>query len=258
MELVDTHAHLDWRSFKDDLPQVIANACNAGVTRVITVGASLERSRKAIEIARTYTGVYAAVGIHPNDLSAIADRDWDALAELAGLPEVVAVGETGLDFYRDGSPRELQSRYFLKHLDLARAAGKPAVLHIRDAAQDALKLLEGRAGDGVSLVWHCFSGNARDAARAVALGMSFSVGGSLTYRGNDDLRKAVAGIPPDRLMLETDCPFLTPEPHRNTVRRNEPALVVHVLGVLARLMGMSEEDAATVTTANAGRVFKLA
>ena len=257
MELVDTHAHLDEERFRDDLEDVIACAAAAGVTRIVAVGTSLDGSRDAIEIARRFPGVYATIGLHPGDLAETSEADWHALIDLVSVPEVVAIGETGLDFYRPGPARELQIKFMLRHLALACATAKPVVLHIRNAAREVLDILENAAPEGIRMVWHCFTGAADEAARAVALGLSFSVGGALTYRGNDELRRTAAALPHDRIFLETDSPYLTPEPHRARIHRNEPAFVVHVLSVLAEIMGMSEEDAAAITTANARRFFGL-
>jgi len=256
MEIIDTHAHLDWSSYRDDLNSVIETARNEGVGRIITVGTCLESSRRAVSIAQAHENVFATAGWHPNDVSDVTDDLWSQLEETAAQPEVVAIGETGLDFYRDSTPPDTQREFFSRHLDLAERLARPVVLHIRESAEEALAFIEQRRPKA-SLIWHCFSGTAEQAARAVQMDMSFSVGGSLTYRKNDELRGAVAGIPPERIMLETDCPFLVPHPLRGKVRRNEPAMVVHTLRVLAQLLGSPPEAIAATTTANARRVFRI-
>jgi TatD DNase family protein len=262
MILVDTHAHLDFDRFDDDRAAVIERAQAAGVGAIITVGTDVASSRAAVELAAQNDSVYATVGMHPHDARVL---DGEALAELRGLgqrPEVVAVGEIGLDFYRDRSPRDVQRRAFRAQLAWAAALGKPVVIHDRDAHDEIMTVLSdwARDQDGTPLegrvgVLHTFSGDASMARRAVDVGFYISVSGPVTYRNAHDLAEAVRAVPLDRLLVETDCPFLTPHPHRG--KRNEPAYVRFVAERVAELKGLPAAEVAQATTANAQQLFQI-
>lgn len=250
--LVDTHAHLNFPQFDADREAVIRTAREAGVGRIVNVGTTLEVSRRAVDLAAEYEGVYATAGFHPHD---VAGADGAGLRGLAGLvkaAQVVAVGETGLDFYRDYAPREVQERAFCWHIRLARETGLPLVVHSRGAEDRVLDLLEAEGGGEVGGVLHCFGGDGAQAGRGADLGFYLGFGGTVTYKKSSALPVAL-GVPADRLLLETDCPYLAPVPRRG--RRNEPAYVRYVAEFLAAQAGEPLQALAERTTANAARLF---
>ncbi|HSR34189.1 MAG TPA: TatD family hydrolase [Anaerolineae bacterium] len=263
MTLVDTHAHLDFAKFDADRPAVIERAKAAGVTTIINVGADLASSQRAVELAEQYDVVYAAVGVHPHDALKLDGAALGELRELAKQPKVVALGEIGLDFYRDLSPRDVQRRAFQAQLAWAAKLGRPVIVHDRDAHDEIMEILDdwaaalsnsplaGRLG-----VLHTFSGDLSMAERAMDLGFYISISGPVTYKNARELPEIVQALPLERLLVETDCPFLTPHPYRG--KRNEPAYVRLVAERIAELRGMSFDALALATTANARRLFELA
>lgn len=254
MRVVDTHAHLDGPRFRGDLADVLDRARNAGVTAIINVGFDLASSRQSVRLAGRTPMVKAAVGVHPHDAAKVKLTDWDALIRLLADPAVVAVGEMGLDYYRDLSPRPVQREVFARQLSLARDADLPVIVHDRDAHADILDVL-GREGRGLPGVLHCFSGDWGVARRALDMGFYLGLAGPLTYPGSHALRDVAQKAPLDRLLVETDCPYLAPQSRRGD--RNEPALVVDVLRRLADMRGMPVNDVAGATTANAHELFPL-
>ncbi len=252
--LVDTHAHLTSRPFRPDLEDVLARARQAGVTRIINVGTTAADSRQCVADARRFSDVPAAVAIHPNDIAAAAAGDWDTICALAAEPEVVAIGETGLDRYRDRTPFPLQEAAFERHLELARSQHLPVIIHCRDAYPDVIGHLE-RLTPPIRGVLHSFSGTQDDAQALLALGLHLSFAGVITFtnKGIDPLRAVAGWVPRDRLLIETDCPYLTPHPYRG--QRNEPAHVRLTAERLAQVRGLSIEDLAAATTANAQALF---
>lgn len=255
--LIDTHAHLDDERFAADLPAVLDRAAAAGVVRVLTIGVDLATSRAAVELAARHPQLAAVVGIQPNHAAEAAPTDWDEVAALAGRPEVVGVGESGLDRHWDRAPFPLQEDYFARHLDLARRLGKPIVIHCREAEADVVRVLRvefDRHGP-VRGVMHSFSGDADTAAACVAMGLHVSFAGMLTYKTAADLRAVAATVPADRLLVETDSPYLAPVPVRG--KRNEPAFVRHTADGLAAVRGVTVEVIADQTTRNARAVFGL-
>jgi len=256
MQLIDTHAHLDEDAFSFDRATVVANAAAAGVTRIVTIGTTLASSRAAIAIADEFPGVYAAVGIHPNYAAVAQPDDWREVEQLANSPRVVAIGETGLDRYWDHTPIEIQQDYFDRHLDLSRRTGKPFIVHCREAEADAVVQLRRAAGQGtLHGVMHSFAASSETADICLELGMSLSFAGMVTYKKSEALRQVAARIPADRILVETDSPYLAPVPNR--AKRNEPAWVRHTAEVIAQLRGVSLEEFAAQTTANAQRLFSL-
>lgn len=251
----DTHAHLD--AFGEELPLVLERARAAGVSHLITIGASdgLPPNFTAVELARTHADVYATVGIHPHDARLVTPEVMDALEALARDPKVVAVGETGLDYFYQHSPREQQADVFRGFVDLARRVEKPLVIHTRDADPDTIEILRATDAGAVGGIIHCFTGGDALADAALDLGFFLSFSGVLTFRNADPLRAIAARAPRDRVLVETDCPFLAPIPHRG--KRNEPAYVVHTLAKLAELWGVSDAEARAITGANARRAFRL-
>lgn len=258
MDFIDTHAHLTDEKLCGELADVLARAQAVGVGRVICVSTGAADSREALAIANKYPDVFAAVGIHPNHASEARPDDWEQIALMAGDPRVVAIGETGLDRHWDFTPFPMQEDYFARHLALSRAAGKPIVIHTRDAEADVIRMLreEFERHGPVSGVLHSYTGPAEVALEAVTMGLHVSFAGMLTYKSAQSVRDCAVAIPPGRLLVETDSPYLAPEPVRG--RRNEPANVVHTATRLAQVRGMTVDALAALTSANARRLFGLA
>jgi TatD DNase family protein len=253
--MIDSHCHLDPQYFEADRAEVMARARAAGVEAFVCVGVGrgLEAPRAAVALAAAEPDVFATVGVHPHDVAAMEESDWTALESLARAPRVVGIGETGLDYYYDHSPREQQQAAYRRFVGMARAANLAVVSHVRDAHAEAAAILrEERAGDGVI---HCFSGGVPEARAYLDLGQYLSFSGILTFKNAGNLREAATFAPLDRILIETDAPYLAPIPHRG--RKNEPAYIAETLAALAVVRGMpaAEVDAATAT--NTRRLFRL-
>jgi TatD DNase family protein len=262
VNLVDTHAHLDFERFDADRAAVIEQARAAGVRGVVNVGVDVPSSRAAVRLAGEYDCIYAAVGMHPHDAKKLDGAALAELRELAQDPRVVAVGEIGLDFYRNLSPREVQRRAFRAQLAWAAKLGKPVVIHDRDAHDELMSILAAWASGlahsplaGRVGVLHTFSGDLAMARRAIDLGFYLSISGPVTYKNARQLPDIVRALPLDRLLVETDCPFLAPHPYRG--KRNEPAYVRLVAERIAELKDMALDQVAEATTANAQRLFRF-
>ena len=241
--IFDSHCHLHFGDhYRDDLDEVVARARKYGVSRMVTIGIDCEDSQRAVELARNCPGVFATVGVHPHDVGEMDGSHYRKLEALALGGEVVAIGEIGLDFYRNLSPREDQERHFVGQLDLARRLGKPVVIHCRDAHPRLKELMKKHRAEEVGGIIHCFSGSPEDALFYLDLGFYISVAGPLTYPKAELLRRSVARIPLQRLLVETDAPFLSPQPVRG--KRNEPAYVVATFVALCRLKGVSLQEGA--------------
>jgi len=253
--LVDSHAHLELEPLVNDLAGVMQRATAAGVIAVITVGIDLADAQAALEIAETFDNVFLAVGFHPHNAKDVTEESIHEMERIAGHPKVVAYGEIGLDFFRNLSPQSIQRSSFSEQLHLAKALGKPVVIHLRDAYEVGLDMIEKVAPFPAGGVVHCFSGNEKDAARVLDVGFYLSIPGTVTYRKNDKLRSIVKAIPSDRILLETDCPFLSPEPLRG--KTNEPAHIFHTAREVARIREVSLEEIAEITTRNAVRLYGL-
>lgn len=252
--ITDTHAHLYGKSFDDDRREVLARARAAGVERMIVVGTDLETSRAAFALCAGERGLHPTAGIHPHDAAGVDDDARLAIRELCSRAECVAVGETGLDYFKGFSPPAAQRESFRWHLELARELGKPVIVHSRDAHADTLELL--REVEGVRGVMHCYTMGPDELPAYLDLGMTISVSGVVTYPKNDANREAARRVPEDRLVVETDCPYLAPQGHRG--QRNEPAFVARVLAEVARVRSCALETLAERTSANAARLFGLA
>jgi TatD DNase family protein len=253
--LVDTHAHLSMSPLYEQVGAVINRAADSGVTQIITVGIDGPDAARAVELTRRFENVFACVGFHPHNAAEVGDKDLAEMEKLAADPKVRGYGEVGLDFFRDWSPRDRQIAIFKEQIALAQRLGKPIVIHLRSAYTMGLDMLESAAPFAHAGVIHCFSGVREDAERAFALGFFISIPGPITYKKNELLRDIVRDAPEDRLLLETDCPFLSPEPLRG--KDNEPANVRYTAQKVAEVRGVSFEDIARITTANARRVFGL-
>lgn len=259
--MIDTHCHINFDAYADDRADVLARAASAGVTRVINPAVDVQTSQEIIALAAQFEEMFATVGIHPNSTADFAMSLLDELAALAKAPKVVAVGEIGLDYHWDKSPKSKQFEAFEAQLNLARDLSLPVIIHNRDASSDVITILEHWAADlPASLktrpgVMHSFSAPADIAERALNIGMYLGFTGPITYKKAEDLRKIAANVPLERILVETDGPFLTPEPYRG--KRNEPALIPYILSRLASLKNMTDTETAQATTANAIRLFNL-
>lgn len=257
MSIVDSHCHLADARLRDDVDGIIARARVAGITTIISVGAigPIDTDRLAVEIAERNRGVYAVVGVHPHDASACSDARMTELRELASSSSVVAIGESGLDFHYMHSPQEAQEASLRRHLALATALNKPIVIHCRDAEDRLAGIVRETGMPPRGGVIHCFTGNASWASAFLALGLYISFSGILTFRNAAQVREAALLVPNDRVMVETDAPYLAPEPYRG--KRNEPAYLARTVHVLARLRGVAVEAIGAATAANARRLFAL-
>ncbi len=256
MELIDTHCHLTFEPLAGDVAGVIERSRAAGVSGWITVGTSPEDSRAVVELAERYKGMYATVGIHPHDAKNADAAALEELKRLGRSEKVVAVGETGLDFHYNFSRQPDQRRVFEAHLEIARELNLPVIIHSREAFGETMEIL-GRSGGGLKgVVFHCFSGSAEEAKRVLERGYYVSFTGVVTFKNAEKTREAARVVPLDRLMVETDCPYMSPEPVRSQ-KPNEPALMVHTARCIAGLKGMELEDFARATTQTAATFFNL-
>jgi TatD DNase family protein len=254
--LIDSHAHIHGEEYAGEAASIITRARDAGVRTIITVGAGdLSSNTAAIGLAAAFADVYATVGIHPHDAKEVTGQDITTLQELAEHSKVVAIGETGLDYHYDNSPREVQRRVFCRFIHMARETGLPIVVHEREAFHDAAELLDGEGAGWLTGVIHCFTGDYAAASRYLDLGLYLSFAGIITFKKADALRDVVRKIPLERILVETDAPFLTPVPHRG--KRNEPAHVRLVAEAVAHIKDLTFEQVAEVTTANARALFRL-
>jgi TatD DNase family protein len=256
--LVDSHAHLDFDDFRGDVDGVVDRARAVGVDRIVAIG--LWRAPgdfgNALELARSRPETFAAaVGIHPHECARVPEADWEESARLAADPGVVAVGETGLDYHYDLSARDVQRESFRRSIRIARAVAKPVVVHVREADPDCAAILREEGVPAAGGVIHCFTGDWAAARTYLDLGLHISVAGIVTFKTADAIRDAVRQIPRDRLLVETDSPFLAPVPFRG--KRNEPAHVVHVASKVAELWGATLDEVAATTTGNVRRLFGL-
>jgi TatD DNase family protein len=257
VSVIDSHCHLDMDRFAGDREAVIARAFSAGVSAMITIGAGgpMQCNYEALALAQRHARIFATVGTHPHDAGGMTDHSVAELERLAHEPKVVAIGETGLDFYYDNSPRSAQQEGFRRSIGLARRLSLPLSIHLRDAYDEALQILRDERAGEIGGVIHCFSAGPTEARAFVDLGFHISFSGIVTFKTADAVRAAAQVVPADRLLVETDAPFLAPVPHRG--RRNEPALVLATAHAIAAVRGVGVEDVARVTTANATRLFRL-
>jgi TatD DNase family protein len=252
--MIDTHAHLDFPQYDKDRDKVIEEAFASGLKAIINIGVDLDSSEKSIKLAERYKNIYATVGFHPHDASKLNDNTFNELEKLASHPKVVAIGEIGLDFYRNLSPEEIQIKAFKEQIELAKKFKLPIIVHIRNAYKKALEILS-ENGRGLKGVLHCFSGDENEAREALKMGFYLSFNGTLTYR-NSKSAELVKKIPLSSILVETDCPYLTPEPLRG--KRNEPKLVRLVTQKIAELSGSNSfNELDEVFTQNAVEFFNL-
>lgn len=263
--LIDTHAHLDEQAFDVDRDDVLQRARQAGIETILTIGITAATSRAAVALAEQYEDVFAVVGIQPNYAAQVQPGDWETIEQLAEHPRVVGIGETGLDRYWDYAPIDVQAEYFDRHLQLSRQLGKPFVVHCRDAEDDVVAQLQRWAANGpLSGVMHSFCGDADTADACLQMGLHLSFAGMLTYKRSTALREVARAVPCDRLLVETDAPYLVPHKARESkkkgglgMKRNEPALVRFTAECLAEQVGRPVDELSRITTENARRLFAL-
>jgi len=254
--LIDSHAHIYGREFHEDFAAMLERAAQAGVSHIVIPGGDLESSMEASDLAARYDRLYCAVGVHPHDAMRVTDKCYDKIREMAaGNPKVVAIGEIGLDFYRDRSPREDQERVFRRFIRLARELSLPLIVHDREAHELIMRILREEKGAEAGGVLHCFSGDLAMARECVEMGFFISIPGTVTFAANETLREVVRGVKIEHLLLESDAPYLAPVPYRG--KRNEPAYVRLTAEKVAELKGLSLADVGRITSFNARRLFRL-
>src|SRR5262245_14870396 len=252
--LIDSHCHLDFPDFSGELDAVVGRARAAGVGRMVTISTRIKRHGDLIAIAERFDDVFCSIGTHPHNAHEELDIALDEIVRTTGHPKVVAIGEAGLDYHYEYSPRDAQERGFRNHVAAARETGLPLVIHSRDADDDMARILEEEMGKGpFKAVLHCFTGGRALAERAIALGLSISFTGIVTFKKSDELRAIAGALPSDRILVETDAPYLAPGRHRG--KRNEPAFVTETAKVLAETRGVSTDELARQTTDNFFRLF---
>jgi TatD DNase family protein len=254
-EYIDSHAHLDHEDFVEGAAPVLGRARTAGVVQIVVVASSLKSTRSSMALAVQHPNLFATAGIHPHDVAQAPPDDLAAVETLAHDDHVVAVGETGLDYHYDFSPREVQREYFARTVEMASRVGKPLVIHVREAHSDAIDILRETGGGALRGVMHCYTGTAEQARPYLDLGLHLSFSGILTFPKSHEIQEAAKVAPADRILVETDSPYLAPVPHRG--KRNEPAYLVYTVAFLAGLRGLSTEEAAALTAANARELFSL-
>ncbi|MBJ6750340.1 TatD family hydrolase [Geomonas anaerohicana] len=256
MELIDSHSHIYGSEFAEDFEEMMARAREAGVGTIMAVGADMESSREAVALAASRPNIYCSVGIHPHDAAGVTEADYQAVRELAlGNPKVVAIGEVGLDFFRDRSPRADQEEVFRRFIRMARELSLPLIIHDRDAHDRIVAILKEEKAHEVGGVLHCFSGDLAMAQECIEMNFMISIPGTVTYPSNEALRDVVRGVKIEKLMVETDAPYLTPVPHRG--KRNEPAFVRYAAERIAQVKGLSPEDVGRITSFNTRRLFRI-
>lgn len=253
--LIDTHAHLNAIQYQEDLEEVIERAQSEGVEIIVVVGFDRETITRAIELADTYEFIYATVGWHPVDAIDMTDEDLKWIEELCSHPKVVALGEMGLDYYWDKSPKDIQKEVFRKQIALAKKVKLPIIIHNRDATADIIEILEEEKASEVGGIMHCFTGSVEVAKQCMDMNFYISFGGPVTFKNAKKPKEVAAEIPLDRLLIETDCPYLTPHPFRG--KRNEPSYVKYVAEQIAELKGVTFEEIAQKTSDNAKRFFGI-
>ncbi|MCL2376789.1 MAG: TatD family hydrolase [Defluviitaleaceae bacterium] len=252
----DTHAHYDFGHFDADRQELLSKTLpEAGVSHVINIGINIPSAKKSIEYAKKYDHFYAAIGFHPMDCGEMEDGDIAILEGLAKEPKVISIGEIGLDYYhKTAPPKDLQKKCFMQHLDLAMKLNLPVIIHCRDAHEDVFEILAASGvGKKVGGVMHCYSGTPEMAVKYVEMGFHIGIGGVVTYKNAEALRETVRIVPKNRLLIETDCPFLPPEPHRGT--RNDSRNLYYITEKIGEILGITHEEAAMLTCENAKRLF---
>jgi TatD DNase family protein len=255
--LIDSHAHIQGSEYASEVEAVVQRAREAGVETIIVVGGAgeLSSNQAAVALAESHRALYATVGMHPHDAKDVGEDEIEKLKHLTAKAKVIAVGETGLDFYYNHSPHEVQRKVFARFIQMARETNLPLVVHERDGSQDAAELLRSEGGGHVRGVIHCFTGDSQAARKYLDLGFYLSFTGIITFKNAEPLREVVRAVPLERMLVETDSPYLTPVPHRG--KRNEPAYVRFVAETIAKVKGLTFEEVARVTTHNVRELFRI-
>lgn len=253
--LIDSHVHLDDKRFDGDRDILIENLKSNNIEMVINIGADLETSVASVDLANKYGNIYAAVGVHPHSAKEVNTMVMEQLKDLASNEKVVAIGEIGLDFYYDNSPRDLQRKWFIEQLKLAKKLDLPVIIHTRDAAGETFDILKNNQNGNVRGVLHCYSGSPEMALEYVKMGFHISLGGPVTFKNARVVREVAEAVPIDKLLIETDCPYLTPEPYRG--KRNEPMYVKYVAEKIAEIKKVSYEELVKTTNSNTKELFGI-
>ena len=253
--IFDTHAHYDDEAFDEDRDEVLTSLRERGVGTVVNVGASMEGSRRSVSLSEEYEFVYSAVGVHPDEVGELREEDMEWMREQLQKPKVVAVGEIGLDYYWDKEGHDLQKKWFLRQLKLAKELKKPVIIHSREAAADTMELLKANYHGEMPMVMHCYSYSPEMASEYLKMGFYLGIGGVLTFKNAKKLKEVVEIAPIERLLLETDCPYLAPVPNRG--KRNDSTNIHYVAEELARLKGMTSEEVIRITEENARRFYRI-
>ena len=253
--IFDTHSHYDDTAFDDDREELLYSLGQRGVGRVVDVGADPASCRAALALAEKYDFIYAALGIHPSETEGLTEADMDWICQHAPHPKVVAIGEFGLDYHWQEPPGEIQRRWFLRQIDVAKEMGLPIIIHSRDAAEETMKILTETKAYDCGGVIHCYSYSAEMAKEYAEMGFYIGVGGVVTFKNAKKLKRAVEELPIQRIVLETDCPYMAPEPNRGM--RNDSAQLIHVAEKIAGLKGMTVQEVIRITAENAGKLYRL-
>lgn len=253
--IIDTHAHYDDESFDEDRDDLLTGMKSRGVERIVTVGADIATSKAAIELTKKYPFVYGAIGVHPSDVTELDEEKIAWLLEMSREDKIVAIGEIGLDYHYDEPLPEIQKKWFIRQLALAREAGLPVIIHSRDAAEDTLQIMQENHAEELGGVVHCFSYSLEMAKEYVKMGFYIGLGGVCTFKNAKKVKKVAAEIPLEKIVLETDCPYLAPEPNRG--KRNDSANLIYVAREIAALRGISEEEVIRQTRDNACRLYHM-
>jgi TatD DNase family protein len=253
--LFDTHAHYDDEKFNNDRYEVIKRAHESGVSYILNAASNIASAVECISLAQEFDYIYAAVGVHPHNVEEINDNTLVTLADLASHARVVAIGEIGLDYYYDTAPREIQRHWFAKQVNMARNLNLPVIVHDRDAHEDSLNIIRDEDAKSIGGVFHCYTGSVEMAKILLNNNFYISLGGAVTFKNARKAIEVVEYLPLDRLLLETDCPYMTPEPHRG--KRNDSSYINLVAQKIADIKGISSEEVARITTENAKRLFKI-
>ena len=253
--IFDTHAHYDDKAFDEDRDILLEELPESGIARVVNIGASLASCERTIELTKKYDYIYGAIGVHPSETAELNEETYGRLQKMCCLEKCVAVGEIGLDYYWNEPERDVQKKWFVRQLNLARECGLPVVIHSRDAARDTVDIMKAERAEEIGGVIHCFSYTKETAKIFLDMGFYFGIGGVLTFRNAKKLKEAVEFIPLDRIVLETDCPYLSPVPNRG--KRNSSLNLPYVISAMAQIKGISEEAVKKATWANALSLYRM-
>lgn len=253
--IFDTHAHYDDDAFDEDREELLGSMQANGVGKIVNIGASLNSCKQTIELMQKYDFVYGAIGVHPNEVEELSEESFAQLKEWCKSEKCVAVGEIGLDYYYDEPSSDIQKKWFIRQLNLAREISKPVVIHSRDAAKDTIDIMKEQHAEEIGGVVHCFSYTKETAKIMLDMGFYIGIGGVLTFKNGVKLKEAADFIPMDRIVLETDCPYLAPVPFRG--KRNSSLYLPYVVSVLAEIKGISEEEVRRITWENAHRMYRI-